>query len=92
MPLGLTGDGDDGTALRVDDRATVEGGWGDGPDEGGLLWEEPGSPSPRVLSEENTDEISFQALGSERTELARCSLLGEKRDETRCEKERERGW
>jgi len=52
VPPGLTGDGDDGTALCVDDRATVEGGWGDGPDEG-LLWYEPRSPYPRVLPEEN---------------------------------------
>lgn len=53
VPPGLTGDGDDGTTLCVDDRATVEGGWGDGPDEG-LLWYEPRSPPyPRVLPEEN---------------------------------------
>lgn len=57
VPLGLTGDGDDGTALCVDDRATVEGGWGDGPDEGELLWKEPGSPYPRVLSKENRDNF-----------------------------------
>lgn len=53
MPAELIGDGDDdGTTLWVDDRATVEGGWGDGPDEG-LLWYEPSSPIPRVLPEEN---------------------------------------
>ena len=56
VPPGLIGDGDDGTALCVDDRATVEDGWGDGPDER-LLWYEPNSPYPRVLPEGKTDNF-----------------------------------
>lgn len=49
VPPGLTGDGDDGTALCG---AITKDGWGDGPDVG-LLWYEPRSPYPRVLPEEN---------------------------------------
>ena len=77
MPPELIGDGDDGTALCVDDRATVEDGWGDGPDEG-LLWYEPNSPYPRVLPEGKTDNF---VGSSERTDW--CLIVPKKREMVR---------